>query len=794
MEPRIFQILDVSYEIVGNRPRILLWARMDNGERALIFYEGFKPYFYAVTNDELSEDYEKQIKALSKPRSPITSIQRVERRFFGRKVTALKIETLLPDHVRTYRSEVAKLGFVERVLEADIRYTMRFLIDNNLYPLRWYEASLEKTEASGYRVDAVYKALSKPREYHEWSSKDPLEGLRVIGFDIEVYSKEGSPNPEKDPVIIISLADNMGRSEALVQGEYSEAGLLQAFVRRIIDFDPDVIVGYNQDHFDWLYLKERASRLGVKLDVGRREGSTPETSVYGHVSVPGRLNVDLYNFAEEVPGPTLKTLEEIADFLGVKKKEERVLIPWYKIPSYWEDPGKRGTLVKYALDDVVSTIGLAEKFLPFGAQLSITTGIPLDHVMAASTGFRLEWRLIREAYKRGELVPERVERPPSTYTGALVLKPLPGIHENVAVLDFASMYPSIMVKYNVGPDTIIRQGETYEPREVFEAPQVGHKFRVKPDGFFKLTLRRFLEWRRQIKEKLKNVALGSPEYLLLDQRQRAIKVLANAVYGYMGWSGARWYCRECAEAVTAWGREFILSAIDKARKLGLRVYYGDTDSLFVDYDPGKVDLLIKEIEEDLGLEIKIDKIYRRILFTGAKKRYAGLTMDGHLDVTGLEAVRGDWCELAKEVQIRVLEIVLRENNVDKAIDYVRRVVESLRKRVLDLEKLVIWKTLTRRPSDYKVDGAHVRAALMLEKAGYHVVPGMKIGYVVIRGRGKLSERVKPYILASKDEVDVEYYIDKQIIPAAMRVLQPLGVTENKLKRSAAGQRSLLDFI
>ena len=795
MESIEFQLLDASYEVEGSEPKILLWGRTSENERILLFYKGFKPYFYVIPRDsDIGDDEIKQIKLLSKPKSPITHMEIVEKSFFGRPVKTLKVTTLLPDYVRTYREIITKLGFVKRVLEADIRYTMRFLIDFNLYPLRWYETKAKEINKKGYRVDHVYEIAGDIQEVEEASSRDPLKDLRIMAFDIEVYSKEGSPDPVRDRVIIIGTSREGETTTHVLEGSRGEHDLIYKFTNEILSYDPDIIVGYNQDKFDWPFLKERASKLGFKLDVGRRIGSQPETSVYGHISIAGRLNVDLYNFAEEIPGLTLKTLEEVAEFLGVKKKSERVLIPWYKIPEYWDDPNKRPKLIRYAIDDVESTYGLSEKFLPFGAQLSSTTGIPLDHVMAASTGFRLEWRLIREAYKRNELVPERIERPPASYVGALVLKPEPGIKENVAVLDFASMYPSIMVKYNVGPDTLIRDEEGGSSEEAYIAPSVGHKFRREPDGFFKAVLKRFLRWRRGIKARLKELDPFSPEYILLDQRQRAIKVLSNAMYGYMGWSGARWYCKECAEAVTAWGRELILSAINFAKNLGLSVYYGDTDSLFVDYDEKRIEKLIEFVEKEMGFEIKIDKIYKRILFTGAKKRYAGLTIEGLLNVTGLEAVRGDWCELAKEVQLEVLRIVLREGDVEKAIEYVLNVINDLRNSRIPMEKLVIWKTLTRRPSEYKVDGAHIRAALLLEQQGYRIAPGMKIGYVIVKGHGKLADRAKPFILSSKEEIDTEYYVDKQVIPATLRVLQVLGISENRLKMRGKGQRSLFDFM
>lgn len=789
-----FQLLDASYEIVGGKPRIVLWGRGEAGERLVLFYDDFRPYFYALLEEDANaEEVAARIKKLSEPRSPIISVEPVERRYFGRPVKALKITTVIPEHVRQYREEVARIEGVREVLEADIRFAMRFLIDANLYPMRWYEVGIEEEPRGPFLVDAAYKLLEIPREAAGGEERDPLEGLRVMAFDIEVYNPQRSPDPRKDPVIIIGvMSDGDGEPKLLEARDHDDSTLLREFVEEVKRRDPDIIVGYNSNGFDWPYLLERAKVHGVKLEVGRRRAAQPQPSVYGHISVPGRLNVDLYDFAEEIGELKMKTLDEVADYLGVMPKDKRVNLEWWQISEYWDDPSKRPTLEEYTRHDVISTYGLAGRFLPFGAQLSQVSGLPLDQVVAASVGFRLEWRLMREAYKLGELVPNRVERIEEKYTGAIVLQPVRGVHENIAVLDFASMYPNIMVKFNVGPDTLVRPGEEYSPDDAYVAPEVGHKFRRTPDGFFRKALGRFLEWRRRVKAEMKKYPPDSPMYRLLDERQRAIKVLANASYGYMGWTAARWYCKPCAEAVTAWGRSLIRRAISMAREVGLRVVYGDTDSLFVDYKPEQVERLIQRIEGELGFEVKIDKIYKRVFFTEAKKRYVGLSEDGRIDVVGFEAVRGDWSDLAKETQLAVAEIVLRTGDVNKAVKYVRDVISRLKRREIPVEKLVIWKTLSKSLEEYEAEAPHVVAARMMESMGYKVSPGMKIGYVIVKGSGKVSKRVKPHFIVKPEEIDVDYYIDKQVIPAALRILGYFGITEKRLK--SGGGASLLDFM
>ncbi len=754
----------------------------------------FRPYFYVVASDKASvEALARKIRALSDPESPIVDVRPVDKRFFGKPVKALRVTTVIPESVRKYREKARGLSEVAEVLEADIRFSMRYALDNGLEPCGWHVAEVAETPVpSRYRVARAFDVTGfiKPT-----GDTRPPSDLRVLAFDIEVLTESGSPHPERDPVIIIGVKTSSGETRQFTAEDLDDKKVIAGFTEFILDYDPDIVVGYNSNHFDWPYLLERSKILGLKLDVGRRSGGEPSTSTYGHVSIPGRLNVDLLNYAEEIPEVKLKSLDVVADYLGVMKRSERVLVDYVDFPKYWRDPEKRRVLLRYNLDDVESTMGLAGKFLPFAMQLANITGLPLDQVGAASVGHRLEWFLMKEATRRGELIPNRVEKEAEPYKGAVVLQPLPGIHENIAVLDFTSMYPNIMIKYNIGPDTILRGGEC-SSEEHNVAPEVGHCFLREPQGFFKGVLQALLALRRQLRAEMKKHPVDSPEYRLLDERQRAVKILANAAYGYMGWVGARWYCRECAEAVTAWGRRTISTVIEHAKSMGLKVIYGDTDSLFVENIPEKVKELADFVEKEMGFEIKVDKVYRRVFFTEAKKRYAGLLEDGRVDIVGFEAVRGDWAEIAKEVQEKVTEILLSEKNIEKAIDYVRSIVSELNQGRIPLEKLVIWKTLTKQVDEYEAEAPHVNAAKKLRRMGIMVEVGDKVGYIVVKGPGKISERAEPYMFVKDPRlVDASYYIDHQIIPAALRILGYFGVTDTQLKKAAgsAGRRSLFDY-
>lgn len=784
-----FYLLDVSYEIHGGVPTILLWAITDEGRRVLVVDKSFRPYFYAILEEGVNEhEVSNKIKVLSRGDSPITFIEFGHKRYYGKPVKVAKVTTVKPEAVRDYRELVKKIKGVVDVVEADIRFSMRYILDNDTPPCQWYEAEVEPLEGfSGYRVSSVYGLVSKLRPI----DRTIPPKLRVLALDIEVYNPRGAVDPSRDPVIVVSLATSDGDTRLITASEGTppqDRDLIKEFINYVLTYDPDVLVGYNSNKFDLPYLVERASKLGLALDIGRVRGGIPRPSVHGHYSIPGRLHVDVYNFAEEIPEIKIKSLDVVADYLGIMKRSERTLIPGHEIYRYWDDKNKRSVLFNYARDDVVSTLRLSEKFIPFAMQLSSLTGLPLDQVGAASVGYRLEWYLMRSAVRMGELIPNRVEREYEPYRGAVVLEPKKGVHSNIAVLDFTSMYPNIMVKYNIGPDTYA-EGEC---ENCCKIPGTDYYFRRDPPGFYKSVLETLLRLRRAVRDDMKKYPPGSPEYLVLDERQRALKILANASYGYMGWVGARWYFRPGAEAVTAVGRDIIRKAIKLAEDLGLEVIYGDTDSLFVSNRP-EVNKFVDEVMRALELDIKVDKVYKRVFFTEAKKRYVGVLDDGRIDIVGFEAVRGDWSEIAKEVQENVARIVLETGDVKKATDYVRNIVLELKHQRIPLEKLVIWKTLTKSLDEYEVSAPHVAAAKKMISSGFKVEKGDKVGYVIIKGQSPISSRALPYFMAKLSDIDADYYVKHQIIPAAMRILEYFGVSEKQLEAVSKAGRTLFDF-
>jgi len=772
-----FWLLDINQEIRDHQPEVWLWGINEENKLILVIDRGFLPYFYLLLkSEEVPQDVMERLLTFKKEMPFLQELILVDRRFFGRSVKAIKVVCSDPDFLSEYSKKLVKVQGVETSLEESIRYTMRYLIDREVIPCSWHEVEVEEAKNNGgLQVEVVYTAKGSLRPVE----RPDIPLLKVLGFTMVTYSRRGTPKPERDPVVVLSVATNSGDETQFIAGEEGDKPLIEGFIKHVRAYDPDIIVGYGSNQRDWSYLLTRAKRLGLRLSVDR-SGGEPHSSVYGHISITGRANIDLYDFADEFPEVKIKTLENVADFLGVMKIKDRSLIEEIDFPAYWEDPERRPALLKFSSENLYSIMGIAEDIFDFAVQLSNLVGIPLDHIGAAAAGFRVEWVLIKKAYAIGELIPERRERPYFPYEGGLVLTPKPGIHENVAVLDFKSMYPNLMIAKNVSPDTYLLPGEADPPGGVNVAPEVGHRFRREPAGFYKEVLTHLINTRDEIRERLKNLEPGSVEYRVLDSRQRAVKIITNASYGYAGWLGARWYLKPVAEAAAAWGRQTIKNTIEMAEEIGIEVIYGDTDSIFVRFDPEKAERLSIEVGKELGLEIRPDKVYTRILFTEAKKRYCGLLPDGRLDIVGLEVIRGDWAAVAKDVQEAVLGILLREESPPKAAEFVKQYISDLLKRRIPYRDLIIWKTLTKPVEEYEVRAAHVEVAKMLMREGWSLSIGDKVGYVITGGEGKLYEKARPYTLAFYDEIDFNYYIENQILPAALRVLEQFGVERGDL--------------
>ncbi|CAI1492196.1 DNA polymerase [Thermococcus nautili] len=364
------------------------------------------------------------------------------------------------------------------------------------------------------------------------------------------------------------------------------------------------------------------------------------------------------------------------------------------------------------------------------------------------------------------------------------------------ILTHNSLYPSIIITHNVSPDTLNREG----CKEYDVAPEVGHKFCKDFPGFIPSLLGDLLEERQKIKRKMK-ATVDPLEKKLLDYRQRAIKILANSFYGYYGYAKARWYCRECAESVTAWGREYIETTIREIEeKFGFKVLYADTDGFFATIPGADAETVKKKAKEFLKyinaklpglLELEYEGFYVRGFFV-TKKKYAVIDEEGKITTRGLEIVRRDWSEIAKETQARVLEAILKHGDVEEAVRIVKEVTEKLSKYEVPPEKLVIHEQITRDLRDYKATGPHVAVAKRLAARGVKIRPGTVISYIVLKGSGRIGDRAIPFdeFDPTKHRYDAEYYIENQVLPAVERILKAFGYRKEDLRYQKTKQVGL----
>ncbi|MGQ9679821.1 MAG: DNA-directed DNA polymerase [Candidatus Bathyarchaeia archaeon] len=770
-----FWLLDIGYEVLRDNPEIRLWGIDDNGNRVLILDRSLIPYFYLVPEETGIEALCEQVAELRNDLPHIVDVYPVEKKILGKPIKALKVECRNPDELSKYANSLKKALKVKSSFEDDMRFSMRYLIDKEVSPCSWMEFEVEEIENKNFKIDRVYIAKSNPKQLDRLDRPK----FRILSFDITIYGVKGATKSAQEPIIIISAMDDGGISAQFIAEDKDDKTIIEKFIEFVNEIDPDILVGYGSNQENLPYIISRAEKYCIRLSLNRN-GGAPHRSVYGHISLTGRANIDLYDFSDDFTQVKIKSLENIARFLGVLKIDDSDIIEDFDVPAFWDSEEKRHQLLRFSENRAKMIMQITQIILDNAIQLSMLVGLPLDHVGTAATGFKVEWYLMRHAHRIGELFPNRLEQPYYTYEGGLVLTPKPGIHNNIAVLDFKSMYPNIMIAKNISPDTLLQPGDPEPPEGVWKAPQVGYRFRRDRMGFYNEVLAGLIKRRSEVSMRMKGLNEDSFEYKMLNSQQQAIKLITNATYGYAGWLGARWYSKGVAEATAAWGRETIKDTIKLADEMGLEVIYGDTDSIFVVYDQARIVELLGEVKKKLGLEIKPDTIYKSILFTEAKKRYCGLLLDGRLDIVGLEVIRGDWAEVSKKVQEDVLGIVLREGDVQKAVKAVKKRISELREQKIPYKDLIIWKTLTKPIEKYKVKASHVEAALMLKEAGWTLSVGDKIGYVITLKGDKLYEKAKPYNFATYSEIDLDYYIESQIKPVALRILKQFNICREEL--------------
>ncbi|MBN2454814.1 ribonuclease H-like domain-containing protein, partial [Candidatus Woesearchaeota archaeon] len=696
-----FYPVEANYTLVAERPVVQLFGRTEEGKRITVLSEGFQPYFWVIPEDDAKSAAEKLAKMRAEDRSA-AGAEVHEKYFLGKKVEAVKVFARSPKDVPALREEAKKYG---ECLEADILYKRRYLIDHKIIPMTLHEAEGEvaahRVKCDAFRADRI-----------EGVSQNVLKNPRVMAIDIETYNPEGKVAiPESNPIIMVAFCGNgfekvitwkrFKTEKKYIEFVDSEAKLLDRIREVIEERQPDIIVGYYSDGFDMPYIKARADKYKIKMDFGldysqlKISGRTTQTA-----EIAGISHLDILKFIKKVHRFSLHTpvydLNSVAtEMLGEGKADvdiERLFKAWD------ENSEELEAFCSYNLKDAQLTLRITEQLLPNLIELTKMIGLTIDDVSRMSFSQLVEWYLIRQAPSFNELVPNRpsnndiTDRKSHSYEGGFVYEPKPGLYDDIVVFDFRSLYPTIISAHNISPDML----DCGCCRDTEKVPDGEHWFCKKRKGFISTVIEDVINRRMRVKE-----IMRKSDDRMLEARQQALKTVANSIYGYLGFFGARWYSMESAKAITAYGRYYIKSVIAKAKENGFSVIYSDTDSIFLALK-GRKEQEAKSFMDSVNMELpgimelEYEGYYPSGIFVstrttgyGAKKKYALLSESGAMKIRGFETVRRNLAIIAKEVQENVLNIILREKSPEKALEYVKETVKKLRERKIETGKVVI---------------------------------------------------------------------------------------------------------
>ena len=644
----------------------------------------------------------------------------------------------------------------------------------------------------------------------------------------------------------------------------NERALLSFILAWIVKMDPDVLVGHNIKGFDLDVLIQRILDHKVQQwsRIGRLRRTNPPRSnsgvggrdtFYGTLC-SGRLLCDTYLAARELLGS--ETSYALTPLVKSRLGKDRVNVDPVDLPLYFKAGKDTLWLANHTENDAWLSLELmfALQVLPLTKQITNLAGNLWSRTLLGARAERIEYLFLHEFHRRKYIVPDKApyggkrngeENEPvkgkskAAYSGGLVLDPKKGLYDKyVIVLDFNSLYPSIIREYNICFTTVERtiekQGEDATEPAV---PPIPHSASSSDKGVLPSLIETLVKQRRSVKDTMKN-ATGT-EYQQMDIRQKALKILANSMYGCLGFSHSRFFARSIAALVTSQGREILSNTVEVAeKKLGLDVIYGDTDSIMVNTNSSNYQDVIEmgsKVKREINklyrlLEIDIEGVYAMMLLL-KKKKYAALVADvdsktGEMhyskEYKGLDLVRRDWCVMSKLLGEKILDIVLnpgqaKEDIVTRIHDELTTLAESVRKGEMPMSEFVITRGLNKAPKDYPdaKSQPHLQVALRLLKDNKPVNVGDHIPYVVCKQTysefeellnqaeetkkeaENAEESSKPKSTAKSKspaerafhpdeveryshilEIDYEWYLANQIHPPISRLCEPIEGTSS----------------
>lgn len=567
-----------------------------------------------------------------------------------------------------------------------------------------------------------------------------------------------------------------------------------------------------------------------KLQAGA--GGAGDSTYQEKMIMSGRLVCDTYLASKDL----IKSKSyRMTDLAQSQLKIDREDIEFGKSAEYFENSDHLIHLLKHCSFDafLASALMFKLQILPLTHQLTNLAGNLWSRTMTGARAERNEFLLLHEFHKAKYICPEKSFGAPKpaviqlpeqdeensnkkkvgggrrkpAYAGGLVLEPKKGFYDKyVMLLDFNSLYPSIIQEYNVCFTTVDRSqfvegtGENGQEK-VPEIPNEGLE-----QGILPRLIRTLVERRKQVKRMMNNY-ISEAAYMQLDIRQKALKLTANSMYGCLGFTYSRFYAKPLAMLITHKGREILQSTVNLATHLEMNVIYGDTDSIMVYTNSTDLEevkkmghTLRKSVNQKYKLlEIGIDGYYKHLLLL-KKKKYAALLVEekaeGKLvetvETKGLDLVRRDWCDLSHDVSSHVLDLILsdkeREDVVSEIHLYLEVIAEKIRQGDIPLEKYTINKQLTKKPQDYAdaKNQPHVQVALRMLKSGRTAKNGDTVPYVICKvdeetNGDKKGSALRAYhpddVVKQNMQLDIEWYLHQQVHPPLTRLCSPIDGTD-----------------
>ncbi len=752
---RLLSAASRTEEIEGkNRNLVYLFGTTREGEAIAVRTPLLMPYFQVVepTKDILANLEEKE---------EVENLESQDLWVDGSVKNCTKVTTSHPGKVPKIRDWLKNNGF--KPLAADIPFHYRYLYDNDIGGCLTIKGDeIPKENYSCKVIDA--KEITKSENFES--------DFRILSFDIENSIFERT---------IYCLSYCVKTSEGYVHEETlhgDEETLLKNFVKAINEHDPDIITGYNIDGYDLPLLVERCDVYGIDLKIGR-DGSELEQRMQRFWQAQGRVIADAWWNVKREVRPRQESLNAVAKELLGREKHD---VNPKKMDEEWANNPEK--VMEYCLEDAKLALEILEhiKVLQKYQHLGSVAKLPLNDVINGMTSTMIDSLMIRFADSKGIGVPMTNRRKRTGHIeGGYVHSIDPGLYEWVCVLDFKSMYPSIIIDRNLCFSTMSEDGEIETPLGVkFKSPE-------QKKGLLPELLVNLMADRDEAK-KLQAAAKTEDEENYYKRVQGAIKILMNSVYGVFASYFYRFTNLDIGASITAYAREYVKDILAELEKEGLEVIYGDTDSVFFRSPHDDLEKTVEfgeKIAERYSVgakQLEFEKILQPFFSHGVKKRYVGKQVwpkEGML-IRGYETRRTD----SFPIQVQALEDIfakLMARDIDNALESSKDWVTKVSEGEFNDNQFVISKTVNLNRKYVNEDNqAHLQAYKKYIETGRPFVSGMKISFIVTNANVSPMV-VEPYIPEEEcPKPDYNYYADR-IAKSLSRITDVFDWDEKALK-------------